>query len=94
MPKPLHAHLFEMNCVNHIMHGRVPPDNRHRANDLDYWIELAPLLEYGTFDEVYLAEVVGRPRLLASRPGARYRDLAALEQSLPPLRFDAPAVAP
>lgn len=61
MPKQLHVNLFEMNCVSHIVHGLwVHPDNnRHRFNDLDYWTELAQLLEYGTFDGVFLADVIG-----------------------------------
>lgn len=61
MPKQLHVNLFEMNCVSHIVHGLwVHPDNnRHRFNDIDYWTELAQLLEYGTFDAVFLADVVG-----------------------------------
>src|SRR5471030_864744 len=60
-PKQLHVNLFEMNCVSHIVHGLwVHPDNnRHRFNDLDYWTELAQLLEYGTFDGVFLADVIG-----------------------------------
>jgi FMN-dependent oxidoreductase (nitrilotriacetate monooxygenase family) len=59
--KHLHVNLFEMSCVSHIVHGLwVHPDNnRHRFNDLDYWTELAQLLEYGTFDGVFLADVVG-----------------------------------
>lgn len=61
MPKQLHVNLFEMNCVSHIIHGMwVHPDNnRHRFNDLDYWTELAKLLEYGTFDGVFIADVIG-----------------------------------
>lgn len=61
MPKPLHVNLFEMNCVSHIVHGPwVHPDNnRHRFNDIDYWIELAQLLEHGAFDGVFLADVIG-----------------------------------
>ena len=61
MPKQLHVNLFEMNCVSHIVHGLwVHPDNnRHRFNDIDYWLELAQLLEHGTFDGVFLADVVG-----------------------------------
>ncbi|MET0270226.1 MAG: NtaA/DmoA family FMN-dependent monooxygenase [Sphingomonas sp.] len=61
MPKQLHVNLFEMNCVSHIVHGMwVHPDNnRHRFNDLDYWTELAQLLEHGQFDGVFLADVVG-----------------------------------
>ncbi len=61
MPKQLHVNLFEMNCVSHITHGMwVHPDNnRHRFNDIEFWTELAQLLEYGTFDAVFLADVVG-----------------------------------
>ena len=61
MTKQLHVNLFEMNCVSHITHGMwVHPDNnRHRFNDLDFWTELAQLAEYGTFDAIFLADVVG-----------------------------------
>src|ERR1700744_5659855 len=61
MPKQLHVTVFEMNCVSHIVHGMwVHPDNnRHRFNDLAFWTELAELLEYGTFDAVFLADVIG-----------------------------------
>ncbi|KAA8734874.1 LLM class flavin-dependent oxidoreductase [Acinetobacter qingfengensis] len=61
MPKQLHVNLFEMNCVSHIIHGLwVHPDNnRHRFNDIEYWIELAKLLEAGTFDGVFIADVIG-----------------------------------
>jgi long-chain alkane monooxygenase len=59
--KKLHVNLFEMNCVGHISHGLwVHPDNnRHRFNDIEFWTELAKLLEYGTFDAVFLADVIG-----------------------------------
>lgn len=61
MLKQLHVNLFEMNCVSHIIHGMwVHPDNnRHRFNDLEYWTELAKLLEYGTFDGIFIADVIG-----------------------------------
>jgi FMN-dependent oxidoreductase (nitrilotriacetate monooxygenase family) len=60
-PKQLHVNLFEMNCVSHIVHGMWvhPRNNRHRFNDIDFWTELAQLLEYGTFDAVFLADVIG-----------------------------------
>lgn len=59
--KKLHVNLFEMNCVGHISHGLwVHPDNnRHRFNDIEFWTELAKLLEYGNFDAVFLADVIG-----------------------------------
>jgi alkanesulfonate monooxygenase SsuD/methylene tetrahydromethanopterin reductase-like flavin-dependent oxidoreductase (luciferase family) len=61
MVKRLHVNLFEMNCVSHIVHRLwVHPDNnRHRFNDMDFWIELAQLLEFGSFDSVFLADVIG-----------------------------------
>jgi len=59
--KQLHVNLFEMNTVSHIIHGLWvhPTNQRHRFNDLAYWTELAQLLEYGTFDGVFLADVIG-----------------------------------
>jgi FMN-dependent oxidoreductase (nitrilotriacetate monooxygenase family) len=59
--KRLILNLFEMNCVSHITHGlwRLPDNNRQRHNDIEYWIELAQLLESGGFDAVFLADVVG-----------------------------------
>ncbi|WP_207389989.1 LLM class flavin-dependent oxidoreductase [Phytopseudomonas daroniae] len=61
MSKQLLINLFEMNCVSHIVHGLWvhPENNRHRFNDIEYWTELAQLLEFGTFDGVFLADVVG-----------------------------------
>lgn len=59
--KRLILNLFEMNCVSHITHGlwRLPDNNRERFNDIEYWTELAQLLEEGGFDAVFLADVVG-----------------------------------
>jgi len=59
--KRLILNLFEMNCVSHITHGMwVHPDNsRHRFNELAFWTEQAELLEYGTFDAMFLADVTG-----------------------------------
>jgi len=59
--KRLILNLFEMNCVSHITHGlwRLPDNNRERHNDIEYWIELARLLESGGFDAVFLADVIG-----------------------------------
>jgi len=59
--KRLILNLFEMSCISHITHGlwRLPGNNRERFNDIDYWIELARLLEDGGFDAVFLADVTG-----------------------------------
>ncbi|MGV9194855.1 NtaA/DmoA family FMN-dependent monooxygenase [Microbacterium sp. MC2] len=59
--KRLILNLFEMNTVSHITHGlwRLPGNNRERFNDIEYWTELAQLLEDGGFDGVFLADVIG-----------------------------------
>ncbi|MCX7521787.1 LLM class flavin-dependent oxidoreductase [Microbacterium sp. STN6] len=61
MTKQISFNLFEMNTVGHISHGLWvhPENNRHRFNDLDFWIEEAKLLEEGLFDAVFLADVIG-----------------------------------
>ena len=55
-PKQLFVNLFEMACVSHITHGLwpLPGNNRERFADLDYWLELAQLLEHGGFDGIFL----------------------------------------
>jgi FMN-dependent oxidoreductase (nitrilotriacetate monooxygenase family) len=76
MPKQLHVNLFEMNCPSHIVHGPwVHPDNnRHRFNDIDYWLELAQLLEHGLFDGVFLADVVGAYDVFRGGPETALRE--------------------
>lgn len=61
MTKQIGFNLFEMNTVGHISHGLWvhPANQRHRFNDLDFWIEEAKLLEAGLFDSVFLADVIG-----------------------------------
>ena len=59
--KRLILNLFEMNTPTHITHGlwRLPGNNRHRYTDLEFWQELAVILEDGGFDAVFLADVLG-----------------------------------
>jgi long-chain alkane monooxygenase len=59
--KRLILNLFEMSCVSHITHGlwRLPGNNRERFTDIEYWTDLARLLESGGFDAVFLADVIG-----------------------------------
>lgn len=61
MSKKIHLNAFEMNCVGHISHGlwKHPRNKRHCYTNLDYWTELACLLEKGLFDAIFLADVVG-----------------------------------
>jgi alkanesulfonate monooxygenase SsuD/methylene tetrahydromethanopterin reductase-like flavin-dependent oxidoreductase (luciferase family) len=50
-----------MNCVVHESPGlwTHPRDHADRYNTLDYWVELAKLLERGKFDALFLADVLG-----------------------------------
>lgn len=61
MTKRIILNAFDMSCVTHQAPGlwRHPDNQAHRYNDLDYWIDLAKLLERGTFDALFIADVVG-----------------------------------
>ncbi len=52
---------FDMNCVVHQSPGlwTLPGDRADTYKDLDYWVELAKLLEQGRFDGLFLADVLG-----------------------------------
>ncbi len=95
MPRQLHVNLFEMNCVSHIMHGLwVHPDNnRHRFNDLDFWIELAQLAEHGTFDGIFLADVIGTYDRFRQGPETALREAMQIPSNDPLLLIPAMAVA-
>ena len=59
--KPLHVNLFEMASVVHHATGlwAEPNDQRGRIDEIGFWTELAQLLEHGTFDCLFLADVLG-----------------------------------
>ena len=52
---------FDMTCVTHQSAGtwRHPDSQAYRYNDLEYWTDLARLLERGRFDSLFIADVVG-----------------------------------
>jgi FMN-dependent oxidoreductase (nitrilotriacetate monooxygenase family) len=57
----IRLNAFDMTCVAHQSFGlwRHPEDQSHRYNDLSYWTDLAKLLERGTFDALFIADVLG-----------------------------------
>ncbi|GAA4423449.1 LLM class flavin-dependent oxidoreductase [Georgenia halophila] len=75
-PKKLILNLFEMACISHITHGLwpLPENNRHRFADLDYWTELAQILEDGGFDGIFLADVVGAYDVFRDGPETALRE--------------------
>lgn len=74
--KQLFVNLFEMACVSHITHGLwpLPGNNRERFADLDYWLELAQLLEHGGFDGIFLADVIGAYDVFRGGPETALRE--------------------
>lgn len=75
-PKPLILNLFEMACISHISHGLwpLPGNNRHRFADIEYWTELAEILEDGGFDAVFLADVIGAYDVFRDGPETALRE--------------------
>ena len=61
MSKQIRFNAFEMNCIAHQSPGlwRHPQDRSREYKDLEYWIDLAKILEKGIFDGVFLADVLG-----------------------------------
>lgn len=59
--KQILLNAFNMNCVGHINHGlwTHPRDTSTQYKTLDYWTDLARLLERGLFDGLFLADIVG-----------------------------------
>lgn len=61
MTKQIRLNGFTQNSVAPHSPGlwRHPEDQGQRHGDLDYWIDLAKLLERGKFDAIFLADVLG-----------------------------------
>jgi len=59
--KQILLNAFNMNCIGHINHGlwTHPRDTSTQYNTLEYWTELAQLLERGLFDGLFIADIVG-----------------------------------
>ncbi|WP_426144056.1 LLM class flavin-dependent oxidoreductase [Pseudomonas sp. DWP3-1-2] len=59
--KKILLNAFNMNCIGHINHGlwTHPRDNSTQYKTLEYWTELAQLLERGLFDGLFMADIVG-----------------------------------
>ena len=60
MSKPIRFNAFEMNCVGHQSPGlwAHPRDRSWQYKDLDYWTDLARVLERGIFDAIFIADVI------------------------------------
>jgi len=84
---------FDMACVGHQSAGlwRHPDDQGYRYRDLDYWTELALLLERGGFDALFLADVLGVYDVYGGSRDAAVRQAAQIPVNDPVLAVPAMA---
>src|SRR5947209_9644931 len=84
-----------MNCVSHIVAGtwRHPESQAARYKDLEYWTDLAKLLERGLFDGLFIADVLGVYDVYGGGPEAALRAGAQVPVNDPLLLVSAMAAA-
>ncbi len=60
-PRQIRLNAFDMACIGHQSPGlwTHPDDRADSYNTLDYWTDLARILERGKFDALFLADVLG-----------------------------------
>ena len=61
MTKQIRLNAFDMSCIGHQSPGlwTHPDDRADSYNTLEYWTDLARILERGKFDALFLADVLG-----------------------------------
>jgi FMN-dependent oxidoreductase (nitrilotriacetate monooxygenase family) len=61
MPRQIRLNAFDMACIGHQSPGlwTHPDDRADSYNTLEYWTDLARILERGKFDALFLADVLG-----------------------------------
>ena len=59
--REIRLNAFDMNCIGHQSPGlwAHPRDRSWQYKDLEYWVDLARLLERGKFDGLFIADVLG-----------------------------------
>jgi alkanesulfonate monooxygenase len=93
MKKQIRLNAFDMNCIGHLSAGlwTHPRDRAHTYKDLEYWMELAKLLERGKFDGIFLADVLGVYDVYDGNPDAALRQCAQVPVNDPVLVIPAMA---
>jgi len=94
MTRELRLNAFDMNCVAHQSSGmwRHPRDRSWTYKDLDYWLELARVLERGKFDGIFLADVLGVYDVYGGTAEAALRNATQIPVNDPFLLIPAMAV--
>ncbi|GAA2062639.1 LLM class flavin-dependent oxidoreductase [Williamsia deligens] len=95
MARPIRFNAFDMNCVAHQSPGlwRHPDDRSADYTTIDYWVELARLLETGGFDGLFIADVLGTYDVYAGDDTAAIRQGAQTPVNDPLLLVSAMAYA-
>jgi FMN-dependent oxidoreductase (nitrilotriacetate monooxygenase family) len=90
--REIRLNAFEMNCIAHQSPGlwRHPRDRAWEYKDLDYWTDLAKILEGGKFDAIFIADVLGAYDVLHGDVDAAVRHAAQIPvndplQVVPPM---------
>jgi len=93
--KRIYLNAFAMNCVGHQSPGlwKHPEDQSSRYTDIDFWTDLARLLEKGRFDGLFLADVIGIYDVYGGDKTAAIRDAAQSPAGDPALLVSAMAHA-
>lgn len=75
MPRPIRFNAFSMNAASHQSPGlwRHPRNTSVAFNRLDYWTDMARLLERGLFDALFIADVMGIYDVYQGGPQAALR---------------------
>jgi FMN-dependent oxidoreductase (nitrilotriacetate monooxygenase family) len=92
-PRRISLNAFDMSCVGHQNPGlwTHPDDQAHRYKELDYWTDLAQLLERGGFDSLFLADVLGTYDVYGESREAAVRQSAQFPVTDPTLVISAMA---
>jgi FMN-dependent oxidoreductase (nitrilotriacetate monooxygenase family) len=92
--REIRFNAFDMNCVAHQSPGlwKHPDDQSWRYKDLEYWTELAKLLERGRFDGLFIADVLGTYDVYGASDEAAIRQGAQTPVNDPVLLLSAMAL--
>lgn len=93
MSKRISVNAFDMTCVDHQSFGlwRHPWSRATEYNTIEYWTELAKLLERGKFDALFLADVVGIYDIYKNSAAPAVRDGAQVPVNDPFMQVSAMA---
>lgn len=85
--KPIRFSAFIMNTVGHQSPGlwTHPQDRSASYRDLDYWTDLARLLERGRFDSMFIADVMGVYDVYGGQPDTALRHAVQIPTNDPML---------